>query len=56
MVVSMGQKVSVPYRGDWGLLRKNKKWYDLKLQMFPPPLKVTEGSYRISKYPEYNTF
>ena len=37
--------VPVPFRGNWGLLRKNKKWYDLKLQMFPPPLKVTEGSY-----------
>lgn len=43
-------KFPFPLKGNWRFLRKNKKWYDLKLQMFPPPLKVTEGSYQYLAY------
>ena len=41
------QQVSVPSRGEWGLLPQSVVGYDLKPDMFPYPLEVTGGSYKM---------
>ena len=40
-------KFPYPLKGNWRFLRKNKQWYDLKLQMFPSPPELNGGAYHI---------